>query len=102
MVNKGLGGGNRYSEGCVPTRKGNKNADAPSRSPLLAPALEEEIGESKLHNASVTCETTLDESIQTLLRCDLVHIKSKSFGEEQRQDPEVMEIIQFLGTGELP
>ena len=45
---------------------------------------------------SVTCETTLDESIQTLLRYDPVCIKSKSFGDEQRQDPEVMEIIQFL------
>ena len=65
-------------------------------SPLPAPALEEGIGESELHTVSVTCETTLDESIQTLLRYDPVCIKSKSFGDEQRQDPEVMEIIQFL------
>lgn len=50
----------------------------------------------------MTCETASDETIQTLLRRDPVPIGSKPFDEEQRQDPEVMDIIRFLETGELP
>ena len=50
----------------------------------------------------MTSGTAPDETIRTLLQSDPGPIEFKSFGEEQKRDAEVMEIIWFLETGELP
>ena len=81
--------------------KSNTNADALSRSPH-APAPEEGIGEFELQVATVTSESTEDVSIPTLLEADPKLSPARSFREEQKLDPELMEIIHFLETEELP
>ena len=52
--------------------------------------------------AAVTSGTAPDETISILLRSDPGPPELKSFGEEQKRDPGVMEVIKFLETGQLP
>ena len=77
--------------------KSNTNADALSRSPQ-APPPEEGIGKSELQVATVTSESAEDVSIHTLLKSDPKLSLAIPFCEEQKLDPELMEIIHFLAS----
>ncbi len=81
--------------------KSNTNADALSRSPV-DPAPTEGLGEGELQVAAVTCESGCNASIPALLASDPKSSEAMSFGEEQRRDDQVMEVIQFLEDEELP
>ena len=65
-------------------------------------APEEGIGESELQVAAVTSGTAPDETIRTLLQSDPGPIEFKSFGEEQKRDAEVMEIVRFWRLENYP
>ena len=79
--------------------KANTNADALSQNPC-SPAPREGIGECEVQVAEVRSEPTT--TIDTLLQLDPVTSTRVSFGEEQRKDTQVTEVICFLETEELP
>ena len=75
----------------------NQNADALSRSPQ-AVAPERGIGENEVQVAMISA----DPSNTPLLQLDPSPVESETIVQEQRKDPELLEIIQFLETEELP
>ena len=79
--------------------KTNVNADALSRNPC-APAPQEGIGECEVQVAIVTGGPSTD--IGTLLQSSPVDSAPISFGDEQRKDADLNELICFLETEELP
>ena len=77
--------------------KTNKNADALSRSPQAGYTLPECIGESEVQVAQVNSD------IEDLLIAEYNPITgTDSFATEQRKDPQIVEVIEFLTTGKLP
>ena len=93
--------GSGVSEVTIIYRSGktNTNADALSRNPC-SPAPQQGIGECEVQVALVDGEPPA--SIDTLLQTGPVDTTGTSFGEEQRKDATVNEMICFLETGELP
>ena len=93
--------GSGISEVTVVYRSGrtNTNADALLRNPYL-PAPQEGIGESELQVAAVSSEPEV--SISALLQANPGMSVSTPFGEEQKKDTRLREVIQFLKTEELP
>ena len=80
--------------------KTNANADALSRCPqALAP--EEGIAEDEFQVAAITGDEH-SLTVGNLLQSDPAATHSASFEVEQRRDPALMEIIQFLERGVLP
>ena len=73
----------------------NTNADALSRNPYL-PASQEGIGESELQVAAVSSEP--EASISALLQANPGTSVSTPFGEEQKKDTRLREMIQPLKT----
>ena len=78
--------------------KSNTNADALSRNPQ-GPAPKTGIGESELQVATVASG---EMNICTLLESDPKPSELESLGDEQRRDPQVMEIFRFMEAEELP
>lgn len=84
------------------TGKSNVNADALSRSPQAA-APEEGIGQTELQVSAISSGSdSIEDSIQRLLAASPENTEPKSFGEEQRMDQQVLEVIRFLEMEELP
>ena len=79
--------------------KTNTNADALSRNPRF-PAPNEGIGENELQVAVINSEPITSTDI--LLQAEPLVGTPTSFGEEQRKDPQLKDIIHFLTTNELP
>ena len=80
-----------------PAGKTNKNADALSRSPQAGYTLPECIGESEVQVAQVNSD------IEDLLIAEYNPITgTDSFAAEQRKDPQMVEVIEFLTTRKLP
>ena len=77
----------------------NTNADALSCNPYL-PAPQEGIREGELQVAAVSSEP--EASISALLQANPGPSVSTPFGEEQKKDAKLREVIQFLKTEELP
>ena len=78
--------------------KENANADALSRNPV-DPAPESAIGEGDVQVFAVTASTTIPE----LLEAAPTPIEDVDyFAREQLKDPDVLELIRYLDSGELP
>ena len=85
--------------------KTNLSADALSRSPQAPPPAGSD--DNEIQVAAVTSHSDKETSIQSLLQLEPGREsnhpnESVSFASEQRKDPHVKEIIQFLEKGELP
>ena len=91
-------------EVCIVYKAGktNLNADALSRSPQ-APAPSEGIAEAEVQVAIVRSPDAESTDIETLLKAEPASpLLVRSFAEEQRQDPKLLDYNHFLETGELP
>ena len=80
----------------------NSSADALSRSPQ-SPSAAEAVEHNEAHVTTVTSilsESTTD--IATLLNADPGTNASKSFADEQRKDPHLLEIFDFIQKEQLP
>ena len=80
--------------------KSNTNADALSRSPQ-AQAPREGLGEGEIQVAVI--DSSEDEAtVMDLMSREPVSTPPAEFGEEQRKDPHLMELIHSLEDGKLP
>lgn len=80
--------------------KANANADALSRSPQ-APAPDTGLAEDEIQVAAVGSEDS-GMNIDSLLQSNSASTPLISMEDEQRKDPDVMEVIKFLEDGVLP
>ena len=80
--------------------KSNTNADALSRSPQ-AQAPREGLGEGEIQVAVIDSSEE-EATVMDLMSREPVSTPPAEFGEEQRKDPHLMELIHFLEDGKLP
>ena len=80
--------------------RANANADALSRSPL-SPAPETGIGEDEFQVAMIQ-SSSKDATISELLQKGGILTQADSFSAEQRRDPRLIEIINYVEKGDLP
>lgn len=99
MPDKVYGSGVKHVQIIHRSGKANTNADALSRNPLpRSPDASETISEGEIQVAAVR-----SQNISTLLTdAPARQTEASSFATEQRKDVQLLQLMQFLETGQLP